>query len=272
MIQTNATLIDEHWCKFFSKNAFGVGVSIDGPKWANKNRVNWNGAESYNNILAGVRLLRETGVEFSAICVVTDSTIRRPEELYRFFCDLGCFSLGINFEEKIGVNRCVVDSNELVVDFWQRLFRVWRQNPQIEIQAFRRTLSRLDDLSCGEPTVIQRTAGEIDLFPSISYSGDVVLLSPEFLDTKSSDHADFIVGNVLHEPLLDILNKWPSIHYVTDFLEGAKKCREACQYFSVCGGGQASNKFFEHGSVNVMETKFCKNAYQHLTEAVIGEL
>ncbi|PJA36621.1 MAG: radical SAM protein [Candidatus Zambryskibacteria bacterium CG_4_9_14_3_um_filter_42_9] len=272
VIQTNGTLIDEHWCEFFSRNKFNVGVSIDGPEWANRNRINWSGHESYDKILAGIKFLREANIKFSAICVVTESTITRPEDLYEFFCNLGCFSLGVNLEEKIGINRAMIDSSELVVDFWQRLFRVWRQNPQIEIQSFRRTLSRLEDLSSGSPTAIQRVADKVDLFPSISYCGDVVLLSPEFLDTKSIEYTDFVVGNVLQEPFLDILERCRSIQYVSDFLEGAKKCREICQYFPVCGGGQASNKFFEHGSINTTETDFCRNAYQHLTEVIVSEL
>ena len=207
----------------FSRNKFNVGVSIDGPEWANRNRINWSGHESYDKILAGIKFLREANIKFSAICVVTESTITRPEDLYEFFCNLGCFSLGVNLEEKIGINRAMIDSSELVVDFWQRLFRVWRQNPQIEIQSFRRTLSRLEDLSSGSPTAIQRVADKVDLFPSISYCGDVVLLSPEFLDTKSIEYTDFVVGNVLQEPFLDILERCRSIQYVSDFLEGAKK-------------------------------------------------
>ena len=272
VIQTNATLINKRWCNFFSQNAFNVGVSIDGPEWANANRVNWNNVKSYDKILAGIHSLREADIKFSAICVVTNSTITRPEELYEFFCNLGCFSLGINFEEKMGINSTDISSKELVIDFWQRHFRPWKQNPQIEIQPFRRILSRLEDISCGKPTVVERSINEADLFPSISYSGDVVLLSPEFLNTKSSEYGNFIVGNVLREPLLDILNRWRSIHYVSGFVGGVKKCQEACQYFSVCGGGEASNKFFEHGSVNTTETSFCKNTYQYLTEVIVGEL
>jgi len=272
VIQTNGTLIDKRWCEFFQKYSFNVGISIDGPEWANRKRVNWNDVGSYHKILAGVNFLRVAGIKFSVICVVTNSTITRPEELYEFFCNLGCFSLGINFEEKIGINSTAVNSNELVIDFWQRLFRAWRKNPQIEIYSFKRMLSRLEDISHGRPTVVQRAVDKIDLFPSVSYSGDVILLSPEFLNTKSAEHVDFIVGNVLHEPLLDILDRWRSINYVTGFVEGVKKCQEACSYFSVCGGGQASNKFFEHGAVNITETSFCRNAYQHLAEVVVGEL
>lgn len=272
VIQTNATLINKRWCNFFLENEFRVGVSIDGPEWANKNRIKWNGAEAYSKILSGIQLLREEGVQFSAICVVTEETITRPEELYEFFCDLGCFSLGINFEEKVGLNYSTVDSDELVTEFWQRLFRVWRQDPQIEVRPFQRMLSRLEDISCKRPTIVDQMVDKVDLFPSVSYSGGVVLLSPEFLDVKSFEHGNFIVGNVLNEPLLDILERWHTIRYVTGFIKGLERCQESCQYFSVCGGGQASNKFFEHGSVNSMETCFCRNTYQHLADAIIGEL
>jgi len=38
VIQTNAILIDEKWCDLFREYGFEVGVSIDGPEWANKHR------------------------------------------------------------------------------------------------------------------------------------------------------------------------------------------------------------------------------------------
>jgi len=47
-VQTNGTLIDRDWCRFFSDEAFGVGVSVDGPEFLHdRQRPNWAGRGSH---------------------------------------------------------------------------------------------------------------------------------------------------------------------------------------------------------------------------------
>lgn len=98
-IQTNATLINERWCEFFKTHQFRVGVSIDGPAWANTKRVSWNGAPSFDKIVRGTHFLREAEIPFSVICVVSGDNLGKARELYDFFVGLGCASLGVNIEE-----------------------------------------------------------------------------------------------------------------------------------------------------------------------------
>jgi len=43
---------------------------------------------------------------------------------------------------------------------------------------------------------------------------------------------------------------------------GCKRCAETCQYFSVCGGGAPSNKYFENGSFESTETVYCRSVIQ----------
>jgi uncharacterized protein len=42
-----------------------------------------------------------------------------------------------------------------------------------------------------------------------------------------------------------------------DIDAGIALCRERCEYFSVCGGGEPVNKLFENGSFNSARTSFC---------------
>lgn len=44
--QTNGTLIDSRWCRFFIENKVLVGLSIDGPEYIHDYNRRWNGSRS----------------------------------------------------------------------------------------------------------------------------------------------------------------------------------------------------------------------------------
>ncbi len=91
-IQTNGTLITEEWCRFFRKNGFLVGVSIDGEQdFHDAYRRNKSGLPSYHKVMQGLRLLNRYGVQWNAMAVVNDYNADWPLEFYRFFRDeLSC--------------------------------------------------------------------------------------------------------------------------------------------------------------------------------------
>ena len=104
-IQTNATLLTDEWCKFFIETGMKVGVSLDGPQHINdRNRVLRNGKGTYDQIINGIVLLKKHKIEFSVIAVLTDYSLDFPDEIYRFFRELGVKSLCFNMDEEDGVN------------------------------------------------------------------------------------------------------------------------------------------------------------------------
>ena len=111
-----------------------------------------------------------------------------------------------------------------------------------------------------------------DIFPTIGYNGDVVLLSPELLGAKSTHYSNFVVGNVCNESLLSLAKRWNDFIYVQDFVEGIQTCSRECAHFSYCHGGQASNKFFELGTTNGTETVFCRNSQKRLVDAMLDSI
>lgn len=266
-IQTNATLINDEWCGLFKDYSIHVSISIDGPQWANRMRVNWSAKESYSSIMLGINFLKKHQIPFTVICVVGDWSLLMARELYEFFCDLGCFEVGFNIEEKAGVHdSSAPDNGGLVKKFWEELFIAWRENPKISIREFSRVLSWMDTVSEDDQSVVHQQ----DLFPSVSHDGTVVLLSPELLDARSEHYDDFVAGNVLHQSLRSILSAGEDLEYVRDFRKGVAKCAQVCEYSEYCMGGQASNKFFELGSTNGTETIYCRNAEQRLVDAVLS--
>lgn len=270
-IQTNATLIDSRWCQFFQEHDINVGISLDGPIWANKKRVDWAGNESYERTLRGIRFLKEAKIKFSVIAVVNFELLDKAKEMYEFFCELGCDSLGINIEERECANQSrLICDDERVAKFWHELFIAWQEHPRIRVREFLRTLRRmhkLNEASWAKPKVINE-----NIFPSVAHNGDVVFLSPELLGGKSPEYNNFVVGNILSSSLQDIIDRGQNAGYVQDYLVGVTKCETECTYFLMCQGGQASNKFYEHDTTNATETVFCRNHKKRLIDGILGVL
>jgi uncharacterized protein len=87
-LQTNGTLIDERWCRFFRKNGFLVGLSIDGPRGLHdRYRTKRNGDSVFDTIVRSVRLLQHAGVECNILCTVNSVNAQHPLAVYRFFRD-----------------------------------------------------------------------------------------------------------------------------------------------------------------------------------------
>jgi len=121
-LQTNATLIDGRWCDFFRRHQVQVGVSVDGPAFLHDlHRRTRRGGATHAATQRGMRLLREHGVPFHAIAVVTAATLGKPDvdaradadadadaqadAFYDWFVEQGISELGCNFDEAEGVNR-----------------------------------------------------------------------------------------------------------------------------------------------------------------------
>ena len=270
-IQTNASLINETWVDLFTAHNFKVGVSIDGPEWANRNRRDWNDIPSFSRALKGIECLKRNNISFSAIAVVTKDTLGHADDLFSFFSLLGCSTLGINFEEKEGVNIPLSYANENeVTTFWTTLFRAWRANPGLNIREFGRVFRYFDNLIQTPNSTDQ--SWNINVFPTIACNGDVVALSPELAETASHQFSDFVIGNITRRPLKDIVSQAYTHKYVDNFMKGVEICRSICEYFEFCRGGQASNKFFETGDFSVTQTEYCRNSKIKLVESILAEI
>jgi hypothetical protein len=97
-LQTNGTLIDERWCAFFQSHPLSVGVSLDGPAWANREGVDRRGAASFDRIVHGISALKCARIPFGVLAVVGEEALERGADLYRFFALVGCERLDINTE------------------------------------------------------------------------------------------------------------------------------------------------------------------------------
>lgn len=89
-LQTNATLLDDEWGEFLSRNEFLVGLSVDGPRdLHDRYRVDKKQQPTFDAVMAGLALLKKHRVEFNTLTVVNRANSQKPLEVYRFLKEIG---------------------------------------------------------------------------------------------------------------------------------------------------------------------------------------
>ncbi|MFF3750965.1 cyclophane-forming radical SAM peptide maturase AmcB [Streptomyces sp. NPDC002018] len=267
-VQTNATLITEAWCELLARYEFRVGVSIDGPAALNSQRVDLRGRPAFDRISRGIERLRAHGLPFSVIMVVGTDGIDHPEELLDFVAGLGCRSVGFNIEEAEGINTDRQQPTCRQAEaFWLRTLAWSRRHPgELEVRELERLGEYLRMIRAGQRA--DWDLRRLDPIPTVSWNGDVVLLSPELADTTDAGYGNFLAGSVLDRPLGDILDGAHRLGYVRDFLTGLEGCSAGCDFFDFCRGAQAANRYFENGSLATTETQYCRVTRQALVTAL----
>ena len=88
-MQTNGTLLDDDWCRFLADEGFAVGLSLDGPQEIHdKYRLTKDQKSTFEDTMRGYRLLRQYGVNSDILCVVNETNVQYPIDVYRFFKEI----------------------------------------------------------------------------------------------------------------------------------------------------------------------------------------
>jgi uncharacterized protein len=259
--QTNGMLITPEWCDLFRKWHIGVGVSIDGPRRFNdEHRVSRTGGSTFDRTIEGIRMLRRAEIPFHVISVLSSKNIDAPQEMLEFYLSEGIEDICFNVEESEGEHTSGLFAGAEPQDRFKRFLSLFwtlaRQSGRI------RFIREIDGML---PRVFRSAEGEfrnVQVEPlgmlNVDCEGRVSTFSPELLGLKRTGYADFIIGNINSESLDEMLRS-PAMHAMqSDIAAGVALCREACEYFSVCGGGAPVNKLSENGSFCSTATSFCR--------------
>ncbi|PKW18461.1 uncharacterized protein A8926_6547 [Saccharopolyspora spinosa] len=176
-VQTNAVLIDDAWSAWLAERGVRVGVTVDGAEQDNAARVDRGGRPAFPRIERGIRRLVADGHDVSMIAVVSDPTPERARWLYESVAELGARWLGVNIEEREGVNeRRIAHEFGQVRAFWSALIEPWSSDSRVELRDLERVLSYVGGVLDGCAT--DGPPG-IDPLPTVAWNGAVTLISPE---------------------------------------------------------------------------------------------
>jgi uncharacterized protein len=274
--QTNGTLIDAAWCDFFAERQVNVGVSIDGPqRLHDRNRLTRAGRGTFDKTIAGIRLLRERGVPFHVISVLSLESMLAAREMFDFYVAEGIEQVCFNVEESEGghVSQSFADSG-VEAAYYRFLSEFWRFSSAIpgkitfirEIEHALQQVIRPKDVAFGNQLV------EPFAITSMDWAGNISTFSPELLGLKNAQYGDFQLGNINHDRLVEMPRRANFTRMLEDIRSGVAMCRQSCEYFSVCGGGEPVNKLCENGTFRSTETTYCRLTKMRATDLVLDAL
>ena len=274
-LQTNGTLLDEEWIALFREHSFLIGLSIDGPAALHdRYRYDKHGRGSFGDVMRGLKLLKEGGIEFNALVVVNRHNGDHGRRVYTYLRDNGVeFLQFIPIVERRGVGAhaeplvqlegmeaphrslvsernqassggrdisALVSSRSVLPDQFGRflieVFDEWVQRDvgRVFVQIFDQALSAWMGM---EPSlcVFRRQCGRA---LAIEHNGDLY----------SCDHfvePEYLLGNIHETPIEDLANSDRQQSF------GAAKettlpryCRE-CDVRFACNGECPKNRFID---------------------------
>ena len=252
-LQTNGTLLNDEWCRFFKANHFLIGISLDGARtYHDALRRTPSDKPSFDRVMRGVRLLQRHGVDFNILAVVNALNADDPEGFYSFFKSIGCHY--IQFAPL--VERYHADGRLATVgepdeesqlssfsvtpeqwgDFLCGLFDVWVRDGVGEyfIQIFDATLANWMGVQPGVCTMA-KYCGHAGV---MEYNGDVY----------SCDHfvfPQYKLGNIRSSTLIEMMYSPRQQRFGRNKYDALpRQCRE-CPYLFACWGECPKNRFIK---------------------------
>lgn len=244
VLQTNGTLLDNDWCMFFKENDFLLGISIDGPpELHNKYRKDKGGADTSNDVLRGLTLLKKHNVDFNILCTVNAANVEHPLEVYLYFRD----KLGAEFIQFIPIverdnetgfqtgnkirNRSV--TGKKYGEFLKTVFDVWVSDDvgSVFVQIFDEALGKWFG-SPGGLCVFEKTCGQ---GLAIEHNGDLF----------SCDH--FVephhkLGNITETDIIEMVSSHKQFKFGMQKRDSLPQFCLDCEVLFACNGGCPKNR------------------------------
>lgn len=231
-LQTNGTLLNDEWARFFRENKFLIGLSLDGDYERNKFRVDSNGQNAYYKIIRGANKLKKNKVEFNILIVLTGYCADNCEQIYKYFR-----ANGFKYLQFIPCLRPFGDksenelymTNEQYASFLIKIFNLYvkdfMRGNYVSIRQFdnlvRMYLGEKPEQCglCGFCTHQFVAEGNGNIYPCDFYCTDKWLL-----------------GNINNTELSDMAHGDKAIEFIKESLNTDEQCKQ-CPFYPLCRAG-----------------------------------
>jgi uncharacterized protein len=248
-MQTNGVLLDQRWCELFREYHWLLGVSLDGPEDANDLfRVHKDGRGSWRRVIESIELLQKNRVEFNILCVLSQSNVGKPKELYRFFRGLGIEHMQFiplaEFDQS-GAPLPYTISAEQYGRFLCEVFDAWwPERRKVRVRFFDNLAEALAGQKPGTCTMHETC----DSYVVVEYNGDVYPCD-FFVETS------WKLGNITLDSWSEIARRTRRYSFAAKKTLAHPEC-QVCEYQSICHGGCPKFRHGPHGNFEELDY-FC---------------
>lgn len=238
-LQTNATTLDDEWCRFFHEHEFLIGVSLDGPRELHDAyRVDKGGAPTFDRVMRGIALLHKHNVQFNILATVHAANAAYPLPVYRFLRDevktqfIQLIPIverdnGTGFQEGASLTRRSVGAKQYG-DFLVTIFDEWvrRDVGRMFVQIFDVALG----VWCGQRAglcLFEETCGEA---LAMEHNGDLYSCD-HFVEPRHR------LGNLLETPLVDLITSQQQKSFALAKRDALPRYCRKCSLRFICNGG-----------------------------------
>ncbi len=232
--QTNGLVLDRDWANFFRENRFLVGVSFDGTaRLHDLHRKDGAGDGSARRVLRSISLLKEQGVEFNILSVVTPAMADNARPVWDFFKGRGLpflqFIPAIDpFGEEPGAGSASL-SPDAYARFLMQLFDLWYESLSSGKGVSVRFFDNLVSMLAGYPPESCDMAGVC----SVQYvaESDGSIYPCDFYCTD-----EYLLGNILEASIVELDARRKKMQFVETSPNTDRECLE-CRWRPLCRGG-----------------------------------
>jgi len=260
-IQTNGTLLDDAWARFFRQYSFLVGVSVDGPKEVHdRHRTTVTGKGTHDLVMRKIEHLRRHRVDFNILTVLHQDNVHRARDLMAFYAREGFdyvqFIPGMDFAaQSPGTPARYLVTPEQYGAFLCDVFDVWYGDgaPRMSVRLFddllsvyagREAGSCKHRRNCSHTLVLEQNG---DAYPCDFYIAE-----------------EWKLGNVSGESVADIAQRPRYREFMALKEKLPQQCR-ACTYLHLCHGGCPRDRGWDGSGRPATPDYFCA-AYKRLFE------
>jgi len=249
VLQTNGTLLNDEWCRFFKENNFLIGLSLDGPEHCHDNyRRNKGDKGSFAHTMRGLELLQKHGVEFNILSVVNDYNVQYPLEVYHFFKSTGAQYIQFSpVVERLDNNGALKSGNDrsgtlaswsvpplAYGDFLNTIFDEWIKTDvgTIYVTTFDATLAGYVGAQPGS-CIWAETCGHAS---ALDIDGSLY----------ACDHyvfPEFKLGNIRQKTITEMMLTDLQIQFGNDKRDKLSNACLQCPYLQLCHGECPKNRF-----------------------------